>query len=77
MNVYDKSDQSNLYLPNIILINPASTYAHWRRLVKNTGWANQNIVGAKGGKNDKCMGDSQLLGAHARAPPKSMPMLTL
>jgi len=23
---------------------------HWRRLVKNIGWANQNIGGVKGGK---------------------------
>jgi len=38
------------------------TYMHWRRLVKNTGWANQNFEGKKGGKNDKCMGVSQLLG---------------
>jgi len=26
------------------------TTCHWRRLVKNIGWANQNIAGAKGGK---------------------------
>ena len=48
---------------------------HWRRLVKNIGWANQNIWGKKVVKNDKCMGVSQLLGARARAaPPKSTPM---
>ena len=45
---------------------------HWRRLGKNTGWANQNIGGEqKVVKSDKCMGDSQLLGARARAAPKS------
>jgi len=26
------------------------TRAHWRRLVKNIGWANQNTVESKGGK---------------------------
>src|SRR6218665_3035140 len=36
---------------------------HWRRLVKNIGWANQNIGGQKMVKSDKCMGDSQLLGS--------------
>jgi len=40
----------------------------WRRVVKNIGWADQNI-GEKSGKNDKCMGVSQLLGARARAAP--------
>ena len=25
-------------------------FSHWRRFVKNIGWANQNIVGAEGGK---------------------------
>ena len=40
-----------------------------RRLVKNIGWANQNIVG-KVVKSDKYMGISQLLGARARAAPK-------
>jgi len=46
---------------------------HWRRLVKNIGWANQNI-GGKVITSDKCMGVSQLLGARARASPKSTPM---
>src|SRR6218665_3974115 len=36
------------------------TCLHWRRLVKNIGWAYQNI-GAEGGKSDKCMGIPQLL----------------
>ena len=41
---------------------------HWRRLVKNIGWTNQNIGGGqKVVKSDKCMGVSQLLGARARA----------
>ena len=43
---------------------------HWRILVKNIGWANQNLGGgAKVAKSDKCMGVSQLLGARARAAP--------
>jgi len=41
-------------------------HAHWRRLVKNIGWANQNIGGTKGGKSHKCMGVYQ----RARAAPK-------
>jgi len=44
---------------------------HWRRLVKNIGWANQNIEGQKVVKSDKCMGVSQLLGG---CPPKFTPM---
>ena len=43
---------------------------HWRRLVKNIGWANQNIGGTKGGKRNKCMGIYHLLGARARAAPR-------
>jgi len=35
--------------------------SHWRRLVKNFGWANQNIGGQKVVKSDKCMGVFQLL----------------
>jgi len=27
-----------------------SVQSHWHRLVKNIGWANQNIEGAEGGK---------------------------
>ena len=47
---------------------------HWRRLVKNIRWANQNI-GGKVVKSDKCMGDSQLLGGHMTGlPPQSTPM---
>src|SRR6218665_4134854 len=46
---------------------------HWRRLVKNIGWENQNI-GGKVVKNDKYMGVSQLLGARSGLPPKSTPM---
>ena len=42
---------------------------HWRRLFKNIGWSNQNIGGQKVVKSDKCMGISQLWGAHARAAP--------
>ena len=43
---------------------------HWRRLVKNIGWANQNIGGGqKVVKSDKCMGVSQLSGARSRAAP--------
>jgi len=36
---------------------------NWRKLVKNIGWANQNIGGQKVVKSDKCMADSQLLGS--------------
>src|SRR6218665_2442844 len=46
-------------------------HEHWRRLVKNIGWANQNIGGQKVVKCDKCMGISQLLGRHVPGlPPK-------
>ena len=49
---------------------------HWHRLVKNIGWANQNIGEQKVVKSRKCMGVSQLLGARARAAPlKSTPMI--
>src|SRR6218665_119266 len=51
-----------------LLIN---TSVHWRRLVKNIGWANRNI-GGKVVKSDKCMGVSQLLGARARAAPSKV-----
>src|SRR6218665_269907 len=48
-------------------------YIHWHRLVKNIGWANQNIGGAEVIKSDKCMGVSQLLeGTCPGCPPKSM-----
>jgi len=34
------------------------------------------LLGRKGGeKSEKCMGDSQLLGVHARAAPKTTPMV--
>ena len=45
---------------------------HWRRLVKNIGWANQNIGEKKVVKSDKFIGVSQLLGARARAAPLSL-----
>src|SRR6218665_2190502 len=46
-------------------------HEHWRRLVKNIGWANQNIGGQKVVKCDKCTGISQLLGRHVPGlPPK-------
>jgi len=44
--------------------------AHWRRFVKNIGWANPNIDGQNVVKTDKCIGVSRLLGARAGAPPK-------
>src|SRR6218665_3354431 len=48
---------------------------HWRRLVKNIGWANQTNGGQKVVKSDKCMCVSQLRGALARAASqKSTPM---
>src|SRR6218665_2386725 len=54
------------------------SFTHWRRLVKNIGWANQNIGREKVVKIDKCMGVSQLLGGTCpRCPPKSTPMVTL
>jgi len=46
--------------------------AHWRRLVKNIGWANQNIGGQKVLKSDKRMGVSQLLGHVPGLPPQSL-----
>src|SRR6218665_3954638 len=50
---------------------------HWSRLVKNIGWANQNIGGQKVVKSDKCMGFSQLLGARARAVPQSLRLCSI
>ena len=49
---------------------------HWRRLVKNIGWANQNIGrGHKVVKSEKCMGVYQLFGGtRPGCPPKSMPI---
>jgi len=47
-------------------------YNQWRRLVKNIGWANQNIGEQKVVKSNKYMGVSQLLGARAQAAPKSL-----
>src|SRR6218665_2691503 len=46
------------------------------RIVKNIGWANQNIGVQKVVKSDKCMGVSQLLGGAwpGCIPPKSPPM---
>src|SRR6218665_2863546 len=43
---------------------------YWRRLVKNIGWANQNIWG-KVIKSAKCMGFSQLLGGKCPGCPQS------
>ena len=46
---------------------------HWRKLVKNIGCANKNYIeGQKVVKSDKCMGDSQLLGARVRAASQSL-----
>ena len=50
---------------------------HWRRLVKNIGWTNENIGGQKVIKSDKRMGFSQLFGGTCHMPglpPKSTPM---
>jgi len=35
---------------------------HWRRLVQNMGWTNQNIEGQNMVESDKCMVVSQLMG---------------
>src|SRR6218665_1338607 len=48
---------------------PSIGRCHWRRLVRNIGWENQNIGGAKGGK---CKGDSQLLGSTCPGCPQSL-----
>ena len=50
----------------------SSTGVHCRRLLKNIGWTNQNSGWQKVVKSEKCMGDSQLLGVHARAAPYSL-----
>ena len=51
-------------------------HRHWCRLVKTTGWANQNIGEKQVVKSDKCMGVSQLLGVlmPGLPLPKSTPM---
>src|SRR6218665_3064051 len=47
---------------------------YWRRLVKNIGWAKQNI-GGKGGKIDKCM---VIIGGHVPGlAPQSLRLCTL
>jgi len=40
-------DSGRIFLPYSKL---SHIFYHWRRLVKNIGWANQNIGGAEGGK---------------------------
>ena len=46
---------------------------HWRILVKNIGWAHQNIgARQKVVKSDKCMGVSQLLGGTCPGCPLSL-----
>ena len=46
-------------------------YIHWRGLVKNIGWENQNIWEKNVVKSDKCMNVSQLLGGRVPGqPPK-------
>jgi len=48
---------------------------YWRRLVKNIGWANQNI-GGKGGKRWKMHGRFSIIGGTCPGcPPKSTPMV--
>src|SRR6218665_1533844 len=61
-----------VYVCFICMHNCTCMYYHWRRLVNNIGWANQNIGGQKAVKSDKCMRISQLWGAYARAAPKSL-----
>jgi len=48
---------------------------HWRRLVKNIWWENQNFGRQDVVQTDKCMGVPGFCGALARAapPPKSTP----
>ena len=51
---------------------------HWLRLVKNIGWANQNIGGQKVVKSDKCMGILNYWKGHMPGlPPKSTPMVSI
>src|SRR6218665_157322 len=50
-----QSSSTGSFLPS------ALSAVHWRKLVKNIGWANQNIGGQKVVKSDKCIGVSQLL----------------
>src|SRR6218665_2455233 len=57
----------NLLLKSLLFlfINTSSEADyHWRRLVKNIGWANQNI-GEKVVKSDKSMGVSQLYAVYS------------
>jgi len=49
---------------------------HWHRLVKNIGWANQNIGGQKVEKGINAWAFLNYWGHLPGLPPKSMPMLT-
>src|SRR6218665_248870 len=51
---------------DVLCGRPLGPYTHWRILVKNIEWANQNIGGGqKVVKSNKCMGVSQLLESKA------------
>src|SRR6218665_3680708 len=51
-------------------------YSHWRRFGKNIGWENQSI-GEKVVKSDKCMDVSQLLGGTCPGCPQSLRLIVL
>src|SRR6218665_955901 len=72
-SIHDRLDKASPLVDQMhIKFAEVSYCGHLRRLVKNIGWANQNIGGGKKVvKSDKCMDVSQLLGARARAAPKS------
>ena len=55
--------EANCFLKYQATVRSVS-WNHWRRLVKNIGWANQKMGGQKVVKSDKCMGAPQLLGGH-------------
>ena len=65
LNSLDGRNEARQYLT----VSGDNCRLHWRRLVKNIGWENQNIGGQKVVKSDKCMGVAQLLVTRARAPP--------
>jgi len=64
----------------VYLHDPANTALLWSlayNCKKNIGKANQNILEQKVAITDERIGFSQLLGARARAAPKSAPMAVI
>ena len=64
----------NLALPPFGRSGSASGCLHWRRLVNNIGWENQNIGGQKVVKVINAWAFLDYWGKRSRLPPKYTPM---